>query len=113
TVDEWWDLIHRVCTDSLMIPMDKTHAELSVYAGEPSIAGRHTDVFAPIWYVARMVSTLCTELAGYRTAERVMRIHSHGETVVAPREPEPSVYLEHRRSRSPRRGRVPSEGLRR
>ncbi|KAH9303115.1 hypothetical protein KI387_014698, partial [Taxus chinensis] len=36
TVDEWRDLIHRVCTDSLMIPMDKTRAELSVDFGEPS-----------------------------------------------------------------------------
>ncbi|KAH9294038.1 hypothetical protein KI387_040759, partial [Taxus chinensis] len=47
TVDEWRDLIRRVCTDSLMIPMDKTRAELSVDAGEPSAAGRHTDIFAP------------------------------------------------------------------
>ncbi|KAH9310091.1 hypothetical protein KI387_038002, partial [Taxus chinensis] len=57
TVDEWRDLILRVCTDSLMIPMDKTRAELSVDAREPSVASRHTDVFAPIWHVARMVST--------------------------------------------------------
>ncbi|KAH9330067.1 hypothetical protein KI387_002175, partial [Taxus chinensis] len=69
TVDEWRDLIRRVCTDSLMIPMDKTRAELSVDAGEPSAAGRHTDVFAPIWHVVRMVSTLRTGLAGYRIAE--------------------------------------------
>ncbi|KAH9323972.1 hypothetical protein KI387_043913 [Taxus chinensis] len=48
TVDEWQDLICRVCTDSLMIPMDRTHAELSVDVGEPSETGRHTDVFAPI-----------------------------------------------------------------
>ncbi|KAH9298899.1 hypothetical protein KI387_030581, partial [Taxus chinensis] len=47
TVDEWRDLIRRVCTDSLMIPMDRTRAELSVDVGEPSAAGRHTDVFAP------------------------------------------------------------------
>ncbi|KAH9301557.1 hypothetical protein KI387_013140, partial [Taxus chinensis] len=76
TVDEWRDLIRRVCTDSLMIPMDKTCAELSVDAGEPSAAGRHTDVFAPVWHVARMVSTLRTELAGYRIAEHLMRSHS-------------------------------------
>ncbi|KAH9297878.1 hypothetical protein KI387_029560, partial [Taxus chinensis] len=110
TVDEWRDLIHRVCTDSLMIPMDKTHAELSVDAGEPSASGRHTDVFAPIWHVARMVSTLRTELAGYRIAKRLMRSHSRGETAAAPRDPEPSVHSECRRSRSPRRGRAPSEG---
>ncbi|KAH9315287.1 hypothetical protein KI387_023914, partial [Taxus chinensis] len=77
TIDEWWDLIRRVCTDSLMIPMDRTRVELSVDVGEPSAAGRHTDVFAPIWHVARMVSTLRTELASYRTAERLMRSHSH------------------------------------
>ncbi|KAH9303462.1 hypothetical protein KI387_015045, partial [Taxus chinensis] len=35
TVDEWRDLIRRVCTDSLMIPMDRTRTELSVDAGEP------------------------------------------------------------------------------
>ncbi|KAH9311832.1 hypothetical protein KI387_026867, partial [Taxus chinensis] len=113
TVDEWQDLIHRVCVDSLMIPMDKTHAELSVDAGEPSAAGRHTDVFTPIWHVAKMVSTLRTELAGYRTAERLMRSHSHGETTTAPRDPEPSVHSERQRSRSPRRGRTPSAGSRR
>ncbi|KAH9301674.1 hypothetical protein KI387_013257, partial [Taxus chinensis] len=76
TVDKWRDLIRRVCTDSLMIPMDKTRAELSVDAGEPLAAGRHIDVFAAIWHEARMVSTLCTELVGYRTAERLMRSHS-------------------------------------
>ncbi|KAH9320001.1 hypothetical protein KI387_021770, partial [Taxus chinensis] len=76
TVDEWRDLIRRVCTDSLMIPMDGTRAELSVDAGEPSAPGRHTDVFAPVWHMARMVSTLRTELAGYRMAERLMRSHS-------------------------------------
>ncbi|KAH9307609.1 hypothetical protein KI387_035520, partial [Taxus chinensis] len=110
TVDEWRDLIRRVCTDSLMIPMDKTHAELSVDAGEPSVAGRHTDIFAPVWHVARMVSTLRKELAGYRTAKHLMRSHSHGETAAAPRDPEPSVHLERQRNRSPRRGRTPSEG---
>ncbi|KAH9297891.1 hypothetical protein KI387_029573, partial [Taxus chinensis] len=94
TVDEWRDLIHRVCTNSLMIPMDKTRVELSVDAGEPSAVGRHTDVFTPIWHVARMVSTLRTELAGYTTAERLMRSHSHGETTAAPRDPEPSVHSE-------------------
>ncbi|KAH9317709.1 hypothetical protein KI387_019478, partial [Taxus chinensis] len=113
TVDEWRDLIRRVCVDSLMIPMDKTRAELSVDAGEPSAAGRHTDVFAPVWHVAKMVSTLRTELAGYRTAERLMRSRSHGETTAAPRDPEPSVHSERQRSRSPRRGRAPSAGSRR
>ncbi|KAH9307916.1 hypothetical protein KI387_035827, partial [Taxus chinensis] len=110
TVDEWRDLIRRVCTNTLMILMERTRAELSVDAGEPSIAGRHTDVFAPVWHVARMVSTLCTELAGYRTAERLMRSHSCGETVAAPRDPEPSVHSERRRSQSPKHGRAPSEG---
>ncbi|KAH9298861.1 hypothetical protein KI387_030543, partial [Taxus chinensis] len=47
TADEWRDLIRRVCTDTLMIPMERTHAELSVDVGEPSAAGRHTDVFSP------------------------------------------------------------------
>ncbi|KAH9320194.1 hypothetical protein KI387_021963, partial [Taxus chinensis] len=84
------DLIRRVCTDTLMIPMERTHAELSVDVGEPSGAGRHTDVFSPVWYVARMVSTLRTELAGYRMAKHLMRSHSHGETVAAPRDTEPS-----------------------
>ncbi|KAH9304869.1 hypothetical protein KI387_009273, partial [Taxus chinensis] len=69
TPDEWRDLIHRVCTDTLMIPMEKTRAKLSVDAGEPSAVDRHTDVFTPIWDVAKMVTTLRTELAGYRTAE--------------------------------------------
>ncbi|KAH9322019.1 hypothetical protein KI387_016658, partial [Taxus chinensis] len=110
TVNEWRDLIHRLCTNSLMIPMDRTRAELSVDAGEPSAAGRHTDVFAPVWHVARMVSTLRIELAGYRMAERLMRSHSRGETTAAPRDPEPSVHSERRRSRSPRHGRAPSEG---
>ncbi|KAH9304343.1 hypothetical protein KI387_008747, partial [Taxus chinensis] len=64
TTDEWWDLIRRVCTDTLMIPMERTHVELSVDAGEPSTAGRHTDIFSPVWHVAKMVSTLRTELAG-------------------------------------------------
>ncbi|KAH9310247.1 hypothetical protein KI387_044192 [Taxus chinensis] len=113
TADEWRDLIRRVCTDTLMIPMERTRAELSMDAGEPSAAGRHTDVFAPVWHVARMVSTLRTELAGYRTAERLMRSHSRGETAAAPRDPEPSVHSERRRSRSPRHGRAPSEGSRR
>ncbi|KAH9325354.1 hypothetical protein KI387_005532, partial [Taxus chinensis] len=96
TADEWQDLIHRVCTDTLMIPMERTRAELSVDAGEPSTASRHTDIFSPVWHVARMVSTLRTELAGYRTVERLMRIHSHGETAAAPRDPEPSVHSERR-----------------
>ncbi|KAH9327634.1 hypothetical protein KI387_007812, partial [Taxus chinensis] len=110
TVDEWRDLIRRVCTDSLMIPMDKTRAELSVDVGEPSAAGKNTDIFAPIWHVARMVSTLRIELAGYRMAERLMRSHSRGETAAARRDPEPSIHSERRCSRSPRRGRAPSEG---
>ncbi|KAH9301766.1 hypothetical protein KI387_013349, partial [Taxus chinensis] len=76
-VDEWQDLIRRVCTNSLMIPMDRTCTEMSVDAGNPSAAGRHTDIFALVWHVARMVSTLRTELAGYRTAECLMRSHSH------------------------------------
>ncbi|KAH9298368.1 hypothetical protein KI387_030050, partial [Taxus chinensis] len=110
TADEWRDLIRRVCTDTLMMPMERTHAELSVDVGEPSAAGRHTDIFAQVWHVARTVSTLHTELTGYRMAERLMRSHSHGETVAAPRDPEPSVHSEHRRSRSPRHGCAPSEG---
>ncbi|KAH9305215.1 hypothetical protein KI387_009619, partial [Taxus chinensis] len=101
TADEWRDLIRRVCTDTLMIPMERTHAELHVEVREPSIAGRHTDVFPPIWHVARMVSTLHMELAGYRTAERSMRSHSHGETAATPRDPEPSVHSECRCSRIP------------
>ncbi|KAH9314836.1 hypothetical protein KI387_023463, partial [Taxus chinensis] len=95
TADEWRDLIRRVCTDTLMIPMERTHVDLSVDAREPSAAGRHTDVFAPVWHVARMVSTLRTELAGYRTAECLMRSHSSGETAAAPRDPEPFVHSEH------------------
>ncbi|KAH9301591.1 hypothetical protein KI387_013174, partial [Taxus chinensis] len=77
TADEWRDLIRRVCIDTLMIPMERTHAELSVDVGEPSAAGRHIDVFTPVWHVAKMVSTLRTELAGYKTTERLMRSHSH------------------------------------
>ncbi|KAH9298112.1 hypothetical protein KI387_029794, partial [Taxus chinensis] len=110
TVDEWRDLIHRVCTDSLMIPKDKTRTELSVDAGEPSATGRHTDVFVPVWHVARMVSTLRIDLAGYRIADCLMRSHSRGKTTAAPRDPDPSMHSAHRRSRSPRRGRAPSEG---
>ncbi|KAH9314525.1 hypothetical protein KI387_023152, partial [Taxus chinensis] len=64
TTDEWRDLIRRVCTDTLMIPMERTRAELSVDAREPSVASRHTSyVFVPIWHVARMVSTLRIKLA--------------------------------------------------
>ncbi|KAH9305443.1 hypothetical protein KI387_009847, partial [Taxus chinensis] len=110
TANEWRDLIRRVCTDTLMIPMERTYAELSVDAGEPSAAGRHTNVFTPVWHVARMVSTLCTELAGYRTVECLMRSHSRGETVAAPQDLKPSMHSERRRSQSPRRGRAPSEG---
>ncbi|KAH9297862.1 hypothetical protein KI387_029544, partial [Taxus chinensis] len=76
TADEWRDLIHRVCTDTLMIAIKRTRAELSVDAGEPSAACRHTDIFVPVWHVARMVSTLRTELEGYRTVKRLMRTHS-------------------------------------
>ncbi|KAH9299812.1 hypothetical protein KI387_031494, partial [Taxus chinensis] len=54
TVDEWRDLIRRVCTDTLMIPMERTRVEFSVDVGEPSVAGRQTDVFSPVWHVARM-----------------------------------------------------------
>ncbi|KAH9327866.1 hypothetical protein KI387_044358, partial [Taxus chinensis] len=110
TANEWRDLIRRVCTDTLMIPMERTRVELSVDVGEPSAVGRHTDVFSPVWYVERMVSTLHTKLAGYRMAKRLMRSHSYGETAVAPQDPEPSVHSEHWRSRSPRHGNAPSEG---
>ncbi|KAH9329714.1 hypothetical protein KI387_001822, partial [Taxus chinensis] len=54
TSDEWRDLIRRVCTDTLMIPMERTQVELFVDTGEPSAASRHTDVFYPVWHVARM-----------------------------------------------------------
>ncbi|KAH9331899.1 hypothetical protein KI387_004007, partial [Taxus chinensis] len=106
TADEWRDLICRVCTDEWrdLIPMERTRAEFSVDDGEPSVAGRHTDVFSLVWHVARMVSTLRMELAGYRMAERLMRSHSHGETTAAPRDPEPSVHSKSQRSRSPRHG---------
>ncbi|KAH9329119.1 hypothetical protein KI387_001227, partial [Taxus chinensis] len=77
---------------------------------EPSATSRHTDIFSPVWHVAKMVSTLRTELAGYRTAEHLMRSHSHGETAATPRDREPSVHSEHQRSQSPRRGHAPSEG---
>ncbi|KAH9303228.1 hypothetical protein KI387_014811, partial [Taxus chinensis] len=86
TVDEWRDLIHRVCTDTLMLPMEKTRAELSMDAGEPSAAGRHSDVFAPVWHVAKMVTSLHTKLAGYRTAECLMRSHSHSEATATVRD---------------------------
>ncbi|KAH9328116.1 hypothetical protein KI387_000224, partial [Taxus chinensis] len=45
--DEWRDPIHRVYTDTLMIFMERTCADLSVDAGEPSAAGRHTDDLFP------------------------------------------------------------------
>ncbi|KAH9303569.1 hypothetical protein KI387_044450, partial [Taxus chinensis] len=99
-----------VCTDTLMIPMERTRAELSVDVGEPSAAGRHTDIFSPVWHVARMVSTLRTELAEYRIAEHLMRSHSRDETAAAPQDPDPSMHSECRRSQSPRCGRAPSEG---
>ncbi|KAH9329845.1 hypothetical protein KI387_001953, partial [Taxus chinensis] len=104
TIDERRDLIRRVCTDYLMIRMDRTHAELSVDALDTSAAGRHIDVFAPVWHVARMVSTLRTKLAGYRTAVRLMRSHSRGESAAAPWNLEPFVHSECRHSQSPRRG---------
>ncbi|KAH9312123.1 hypothetical protein KI387_027158, partial [Taxus chinensis] len=63
TADEWRDLIRRVCTNTLMIPMERTRPELYVDVGEPSVDGRHTDVFSPVWHVASMISTLRTELA--------------------------------------------------
>ncbi|KAH9301772.1 hypothetical protein KI387_013355, partial [Taxus chinensis] len=98
-----------VCTDSLMIPMDKTHAELSVDFGEPSAAGRLPTSLLPVWHVAKMVSTLVQQLAGYRTAKRLMRSRSHGETTTRPLETlEPSVHSERQRSRSPSGGRAPS-----
>ncbi|KAH9305728.1 hypothetical protein KI387_010132, partial [Taxus chinensis] len=89
------DLIRRVCTDTLMIPMERTRAELSVDAREPSVAGIDILMSFPLsgmwpgWY-----RTLRTELAGYRTAERLMRSHSCGETTAAPQDPEPSVHSE-------------------
>ncbi|KAH9308232.1 hypothetical protein KI387_036143, partial [Taxus chinensis] len=86
TTDEWQDLIHQVCTDTLMIPMEKTHAELSVDTGQPSAASRHSDVFSPIWHVTKMVTTLRTELAWYRKAECLMRSRSHSEAIAAPRD---------------------------
>ncbi|KAH9322782.1 hypothetical protein KI387_017421, partial [Taxus chinensis] len=104
TADEWRDLICRVCTDTLMIPMERTYAELSMDAGEPSAAGRRTDIFSPVSHVARMVLTLRMELAGYRTAECLMRSHSHGETVATPRDPKSSVHSERWHSQSPRHG---------
>ncbi|KAH9305735.1 hypothetical protein KI387_010139, partial [Taxus chinensis] len=56
TVDEWRDLFCRVCTDSLMIPMDRTRAELSVDAmGSLQQPVGILDVFAPVWHVAKMV----------------------------------------------------------
>ncbi|KAH9324043.1 hypothetical protein KI387_004221, partial [Taxus chinensis] len=63
TADEWRDLIHRVCTDTLLLPTEKTHAELSVDVGEPSAAGRHTDVFAPVWHAAKIMTSLRVEVA--------------------------------------------------
>ncbi|KAH9329775.1 hypothetical protein KI387_001883, partial [Taxus chinensis] len=99
TADEWRDLIRRVCTDTLMIPMERTRVELSVDVGEPLAGGRHTDIFSPIWHVARMVSTLRIDLAGYRTTERLMRSQSHGETAATPRDHEPYVHSEFRHSR--------------
>ncbi|KAH9318350.1 hypothetical protein KI387_020119, partial [Taxus chinensis] len=110
TADEWRDLIRRVCTDTLMIPIERTRAKLSVDDGEPSSTGRHTNVFALVWHMARMVSTLHTELVGYRTVEHLMRNHSRGETTATPRDPEPSMHSECRRSQSPRHGHAPLEG---
>ncbi|KAH9304853.1 hypothetical protein KI387_009257, partial [Taxus chinensis] len=98
TANEWRDLIHHVCTDTLMIPMERTCAELLVDAREPSAAGRHTKFFPPVWHVAKMV-TLHTELTGYRTTELLMRSRSHREAAAAPRDREPSVHSERQHSR--------------
>ncbi|KAH9291499.1 hypothetical protein KI387_043312, partial [Taxus chinensis] len=95
TADEWRDLIHRVCTDTLLLPSEKTRAELSMDVGEPSAAGRHTDVFSSVWHVVKIMTSLRMEVAGYRTAERLMRrSHSHSETVATGRDREPSVHSE-------------------
>ncbi|KAH9290694.1 hypothetical protein KI387_034811, partial [Taxus chinensis] len=81
-----------------------TRAELSVDVGEPSAAGRHTDVFASIWHAAKIMTSLFTEVAGYRTVECLMRrSHSRSETTATGHDREPSVHLERRRSQSPRR----------
>ncbi|KAH9303584.1 hypothetical protein KI387_007988, partial [Taxus chinensis] len=90
---------------TLLLPSESTRAELTADVGEPSAAGRHTDVFAPVWKVVKLVTSLRTELAGYRTVECLMRrSHSHSETIATGRDHEPSVHSEHHRSRSPRRG---------
>ncbi|KAH9321796.1 hypothetical protein KI387_016435, partial [Taxus chinensis] len=78
TTQGWRDLIHRVCADTLLLPSGNTRAELTKDIKEPSVAGRHTDVFAPVWKVEKLVSSLHTELVGYRTTECLMRLsHSH------------------------------------
>ncbi|KAH9332029.1 hypothetical protein KI387_004137, partial [Taxus chinensis] len=68
-----------VCTDTRMLPMEKTRAVLSMDAGEASAAGRHINVFTPVWHMDKMVTSLCTELAGYRNAEHMMKSCSHSE----------------------------------
>ncbi|KAH9320269.1 hypothetical protein KI387_022038, partial [Taxus chinensis] len=79
-------------------------AELTEDVGEPSVAGQHTDVFSPIWKVEKIITSLHTELAGYRTTECLMRrSHSHSETTAAGHDREPSVHSERHHSRSPRR----------
>ncbi|KAH9296234.1 hypothetical protein KI387_039822, partial [Taxus chinensis] len=49
TAEGWRDLIHQVCMDTLLLPSEGTQAELTEDIGEPSVAGQHTDVFAPVW----------------------------------------------------------------
>ncbi|KAH9327903.1 hypothetical protein KI387_000011, partial [Taxus chinensis] len=69
-----------------MLPMEKTRAELSTDAGDPSTTGQHTNVFTPVWHVAKMVTSLHTELAGYRTVEHLMRSRSHSEATATIRD---------------------------
>ncbi|KAH9330450.1 hypothetical protein KI387_002558, partial [Taxus chinensis] len=52
TVDRVRDLIRRLCNDSLMIP-GNTRANICRGRGALKQPGRHTDVFAPVWHVAR------------------------------------------------------------
>ncbi|KAH9303321.1 hypothetical protein KI387_014904, partial [Taxus chinensis] len=82
TIDEWRDLIPRVCTDTLLLPSEKTHVELSMDMGEPSAADRHTDIFASVYHVVKIMTSLHMEVAGYRIVECLMRrSHSLSETV--------------------------------
>ncbi|KAH9301702.1 hypothetical protein KI387_013285, partial [Taxus chinensis] len=51
-----------------------------------------------------IMTSLYTEVAGYRTTERLMsRSHSRSKTVATGHDCEPSVQSEHWRSQSPRR----------